>query len=56
MEKTGIVTDKVYEAQQARKRAEVDYGPWPMRLAWLNQSRLVEERRALRYDESTEGA
>lgn len=40
-----------YETQQARKRAEIDYGPWPARLAWLKKSRLVEERRALRYNE-----
>jgi hypothetical protein len=40
----------IFDRQQARKRAEINFGPWAARLAWLTQSRLLEERRALRYD------
>ena len=47
---TRLTPVSVFEQQQARKRAEIDYGPWPARLAWLKKSRLVEERRALRYN------
>lgn len=39
-----------YEAQQARKRNEIDYGPWDVRRDWIVRSRLTEERRAIRFE------
>lgn len=43
---------ETFERQEARKRAEICYGPWELRLQWIAQSSLVEERRAMRYDDS----
>jgi hypothetical protein len=34
-----------FERQQARKRAEIHFGPWALRLEWISKSRLIEERR-----------
>lgn len=41
----------IYNRQQARKRAEVDFGPWASRLTWILKSNLIAERRALRFRE-----
>lgn len=50
-ERVDMSQQPIYNRQQARKRAEVDFGPWASRLTWILKSNLIAERRALRFRE-----